>query len=88
VSFAYGPLTDVFGRTVTFTSDGNGGYVLSCPKYSTTPLAVSAANLANGQIHELVQRLAQAQDVYANWRNLSVLLGQGDPGESQIGSPE
>lgn len=84
----YGPSTDSYGRSVTWTSDGAGGGILSCPKYASNPLAVSAAQLADPLTAELVARLTRAEDVYTNYRNLSQRLGLGDPGESQIGSPE
>lgn len=87
MSFAFGPLTDCYGMTLTVTPDGTGGFNVSCPKYGS--MDVTAAQLASTpMVQELFNRLCRAEDFYINWRNLSEALGLGDPGETQIGSPE
>lgn len=86
MSYTFSPLTDDFGWDITTKSDGNGGLILSTPKYGT--MTVTAAQLQNPLTAQLVQRLEQEEDVYTNWRSLATQIGLADPGETQLGSPE
>lgn len=77
MSFTFGPLTDVLGQTTTIVSDGNGGFVLSCPKYPS--LAVSNTQFQDPEVRKHFDRVARNEDLYTNWRCLSEALGLGDP---------
>lgn len=81
MSFAYGRYTDDLGEELTTASDGAGGIILTCPKYGS--MTVTAAQLADTLTAELVRRVCDAEDFYISWRNLSIQIGHGDPGDPE-----
>lgn len=86
MTFAFGPNTQTVGLRIVITPDGSGGLNISsqdgtgAPGYLQPPTDVTAAQLANPEIQDLLTRVISAQDVVTNWTNLLAVIG-GDTRE-------